>query len=66
MPTYGEKCLSDFESALKALDDLAKEPYEPSDVRDVLSTLGAQTELFLCQVADRLPVAILNPNFDLL
>ena len=50
MPTYGEKCLSDFESALKSLDDLAKEPYEPSDVRDVLSTLGAQTELFLKSV----------------
>lgn len=47
MTSKGEKMLTDFTNARAALVKLTLDTYELSDVRDVLSTIGSKTELFL-------------------
>lgn len=51
MATYGEKLLSELAEAKAALLTLAHADYEPTQIRDVLSTVGAKTEIFLKSVA---------------
>ncbi|MEZ4862830.1 MAG: hypothetical protein R3C14_16050 [Caldilineaceae bacterium] len=47
MATYGEKFVSELSDATATLVRLTYDEYEPTQLRDVLSALGAKTEIFL-------------------
>jgi len=51
MATYGEKLLAELEDAKATLLKLTHVDYEPTQIRDVLSTVGAKFEIFLKSVA---------------
>jgi len=50
MTTYGEAFLVDLENALAALHSFSHNPYDGDNVRDVLSSVGTKSELFLRSV----------------
>lgn len=50
MATYGEKLVSELSTATATLVKLTLEEYEPTQVRDVLSGLGAKIEIFFKSV----------------
>lgn len=50
MATYGEKLLAELAEARAALLKLTHVDYEPTQIRDILSTVGAKTEIFLKSV----------------
>jgi hypothetical protein len=62
MPTYGEQIMKEFESVLSNLERLSHEGYEPSQVRDVVTSIAFKTELFLKSVI--LPAARPRNTFE--
>ncbi len=50
MATYGEQMLEEFEDAPSNLERLSHEGYEPSQIRDVVTSIAFKTELFLKSV----------------
>jgi len=51
MATYGGKLLAELEEAKASLQKLTHINYDPSQVRDVLSIVGAKVEIFLKAIA---------------
>lgn len=51
MATYGEKLLAELADARAALLKLTHVDYDPTQIRDILSAVGAKTEIFLKSVA---------------
>jgi hypothetical protein len=45
--TYGDAFLKDYSTQIDKLKELTYNPYEPQQVRDILSTVGTRSEIFL-------------------